>query len=693
MKKIRLVIVFLCLLSSAFFLLSCASTPEVDREEILSRGDTREVRGRIFVSPTAKQRVYQKVAVMPFRAPVELAGSSISDMFATEISRTYKYQLVERSQMEQVLGEQALGLKGVTENVIAMKIGKILGVQGVIVGTVPEYGSKASGKAELSAIGINVRMIDVSDGSVVWSFTDTAISDKPVSLSAFANRMVRNMVDQLTQEWIKSGDTMAANIPPPQIIASFGKIRGTIIDILPDSPKEVTGYIILRSRSEKGPYQEVASLENTGSKTIRFEDQNLLDAETYFYKISAKVRSGFTGMPVEPIKITTAGPPGAITGLTAQSGIIRKVALAWQPSPDPNTKGYFILRKTAETPWAKIQTLENPTQSSFTDQGLEDNKTYSYRVTTYNVVGSESPPSQVVTATTKGAPSSPQKLEALSKQARKVPLMWTPVLEPEVKGYAIYRAMKAEGPFEKIAFVEGKEQSKYTDGGKKGYFSDEAALQDDTPYYYKVRAVNVVEVESPDSPMNPAVTKPVPGPVTGLTANQFEVKQVSLQWQPNPEKDIVKYELFRGESPNAIDKQVLDAPASNPQAVDKGLKDGTQYYHKIRAVDQDGLKGKLSEAIVSTTKPLPKKPQGLKVLLEGSQVKLNWQPNPEPDIAKYIISQKGFLFWDKIGESTETGYLFTGEMKKGKTLTFRIIAVDKTNLESEASEEANITIP
>jgi hypothetical protein len=63
--------------------------------------------------------------------------------------------------------------------------------------------------------------------------------------------------------------------------------------------------------------------------------------------------------------------------------------------------------------------------------------------------------------------------------------------------------------------VEGKDQSKYTDRGNKDNFSSEAALQDGARYYYKVRAVNVVEVESLDSPGSNAVTKPVPTPRRG----------------------------------------------------------------------------------------------------------------------------------------------------------------------------------
>ncbi|MBI1865639.1 MAG: hypothetical protein HYR98_07950, partial [Nitrospirae bacterium] len=208
-----------------FLAASCGSSQKVDRGEMLMPDGYKDVKATIFVSPVAGQRIYQKVAVLPFKAPTDLIGSSISDLFATALLKTNKYNLVERSQMEQVLGEQALGLKGVTESAVAIRVGKMLGVQGVIVGTVPEYGSKASGASELSAIGINARMIDVSDGGVVWSVSDSAISPSPIGLSAFAKRMVDNLVSQLFQEALKAGDTVAANLPVPQIASSRGGVR------------------------------------------------------------------------------------------------------------------------------------------------------------------------------------------------------------------------------------------------------------------------------------------------------------------------------------------------------------------------------------------------------------------------------------------------------------------------------------
>ncbi len=694
MKMFRCLVLTCIVLLFSITFFSCASAPEVAQEEQLTSGsDERETKGRIYVSPNAGKRLYQKVAVMPFRAPAELAGASMSDLFATELLFIQKYDLVERSQMEQVLGEQALGLRGVTESALAMRVGKILNVQGVVVGTVPEYGSKASGKSELAAIGLNVRMIDVNNGSIVWSVSDTAISDRPISISAFANRMVRNLVAQLLREMIRVGDTQGMNVPSPVVVNTQSKIRGVVIDIQPDSLRTIKSYKIVRSRTENGRYHEVGMLENMESGRIQFEDRDLLDAETYYYKVYAVKKSDLTSFPTGPLKITTAGPPSAVSGLAARAGLIRKIVLTWLPISDPNIRGYSILRKSGQSNWEKINTLEGQTLNTYTDENLGDEMTYAYRVVSVNLVGTESPPSAAVTATTKGPPSPVKKLEAVSRQARKVPLTWSPVNEPEVKGYAIFRSAKNSGPFEKGAFVEGRETTQFVDGGKKDFWSEGTSLNDGTRYFYKVQAVNVVDVHSLDSPMVYAVTKPVPKPVTGLQAAQGEVKQVTLRWNPNAEGDIVKYEIFRGDEPTSVDKRIRDVPGDIHEFSDQGLDDGTKYYYRLRAVDKDGLEGQHSGTVLSATKPVPLKPTGVRAVVEGNQIRLRWNPNGEKDIVKYIVGQKGFFFWDRVGESAGIEYLFRGEMKKGKTLTFRISAIDQTNLEGAPSEEISITIP
>jgi fibronectin type 3 domain-containing protein len=138
---------------------------------------------------------------------------------------------------------------------------------------------------------------------------------------------------------------------------------------------------------------------------------------------------------------------------------------------------------------------------------------------------------------------------------------------------------------------------------------------------------------------------------------------------------------------------IQDVAGNILQFSDQGLKDGVKYYYRVRAVDKDGLEGQYSETVAAATKPVPAKPTGVRAVVEGNQIRLTWQPNAENDIAKYVVGQKGFLFWDRIGESTGTEYMFRGEMKKGKTLTFRITAVDQTNLEGEPSDEISVVVP
>lgn len=599
-KRFSFFPVLAAVLVGVLILSSCSSGPKAEGEDFITSSSSYKskgkARGSAFVSPKASQKIYLKVAVMPFRAPLELAGASVADMFSTELLKTYKYSLVERSQMEQVLNEQALGLKGVTESALAMRVGRMLNVQGVIVGTVPEYGMRAVGSDELPAVGINVRMIDVETGSIVWSVSDSAIAGKPISISAFSRHLVESMIYRLVQEWKRAGDTYSVNLPTPQVVAWKGGLRKVELTIMGDPAQRFEGYRILRSQTLQGPFVRIGSLRSSKNEIV-FEDEKLIDAETYYYKVDGVSRLGLTGPPAGPFQVTTVGPPSPVSQLRAESNV-----------------------------------------------------------------------------------------------ARKVPITWTPVNEPEVEGYAIFRADSASGPFKEIKYIRGKDKDSYLDKGKGGgFFSSGGGLKDYTEYFYKIQVVNVVDVRSPFSPVISAVTKPVPVRVAGITANQGEVKKATLRWEPNPEPDIKEYEIFRGDSPDDM-RRIDDVSGAQTQYVDDRLKDGRKYYYKVRAVDEDKLEGEFSDIVYSDTKPVPVRPTGLTARLNGGRVDIEWLDNPERDIAKYLVYMKGFL-WKMLGETSRPSFSYTGELKEGKTLTFRVIAVDATELESEPSAEVSVTVP
>ncbi|NCA81351.1 MAG: hypothetical protein EOM72_01205 [Opitutae bacterium] len=166
-----------------------------------------------------------RVAVLPFKAATELIGSSASDLFVTELLHTGRYQLVERSQLSQVLGEAEVALSGVTD-ARAIEVGNMLGADGVIIGTVDEYGTLAVKGQSLAVVGLSVRLIDCTSGRVMWSasFSDCA-KDARTPLSSHARAVVRGTVIALSQQlkknqpYVPRGSTSPARDRPDSAVS------------------------------------------------------------------------------------------------------------------------------------------------------------------------------------------------------------------------------------------------------------------------------------------------------------------------------------------------------------------------------------------------------------------------------------------------------------------------------------------
>jgi len=526
----------------------------------------------IFVSPHAKDKNLKKVAVLPFKAPVELAGASIADVFTTEILKTYKYRLIERSQMEQVLDEKALGLQGVISSSEAIQIGKLLGVEGVILGTVPEYGLRASGSNELPSVGINVRMISVNDGSIVWSVSDSALGRATDPISSFAVSLVQRVVQELKLEWIKQGDTVAINLPT----ISASRVEGGVREA------EITYIGVAKNTSE--------------ARNTTFKDSNLLDDEQYYYKVVGVAPSGLNGPLSVAYDVTTIGPPSAVLGFNADSN-----------------------------------------------------------------------------------------------KARKVPLTWNSASEPHIKGYDIYRAVDPSGPFRKITQVRGATKTSYLDKGGK----QKASLDDYRDYYYRIHAVNVVDVQSIASDVIRARTKPLPEAVTGFSASSNGVKEVELTWNRNAEDDIAEYRIYTGKKVNNVKRILKKVSPTQTSYTHKRLLDGKEYFYRVVAIDVDKLVSPTTETIYARTKPRPQIPSGFAANLVDETITVSWNSNAESDIKHYEIKTTGRFLLTKgpsVIPTSETSYVFT-DLKPGGSGSFKVRAVDETGLASDYTTVKKIKIP
>lgn len=114
-------------------------------------------------------------------------GKGITDLLVTKLVTDGKYSVIERKVLDKILAEQNFGNSDRADNATAAKIGKMLGVDAIIVGSITKFGrddkSKSFGgigvgpralglggikKNESKAVcGISARLVDTSTGEIL----------------------------------------------------------------------------------------------------------------------------------------------------------------------------------------------------------------------------------------------------------------------------------------------------------------------------------------------------------------------------------------------------------------------------------------------------------------------------------------------------------------------------------------------
>jgi len=172
-----------------------------------------------------------RIAVMPFKIGQIKhwwsrdwdPGEGISDMLVTELVNSGRFSVVERERLDEVLQEQNLTIEGVVDAATAARIGKILGVQLFVFGTVTQF-SLDSKIISLPVIGefaewwarceINVRLVNVETSEIMAAVTgegaksqsNVKLSERWGDLSGFtfgSSRFAEHILGKATTEAVK----------------------------------------------------------------------------------------------------------------------------------------------------------------------------------------------------------------------------------------------------------------------------------------------------------------------------------------------------------------------------------------------------------------------------------------------------------------------------------------------------------
>uniref|UniRef100_A0A7C4U7I6 Uncharacterized protein n=1 Tax=candidate division WOR-3 bacterium TaxID=2052148 RepID=A0A7C4U7I6_UNCW3 len=132
-----------------------------------------------------------KIAVLPFDTKgLSLdIGNMIIDKMITSLLSIQRFEVMERAELEKILQEQQLSLTGVVDASTAAKVGKGIGLDAIMIGSVSSTGGTVS---------IDARLIDTETASIITS-KDAYIYNQDIT-------SIKKMVDDIAQK-------IAADIP------------------------------------------------------------------------------------------------------------------------------------------------------------------------------------------------------------------------------------------------------------------------------------------------------------------------------------------------------------------------------------------------------------------------------------------------------------------------------------------------
>jgi curli biogenesis system outer membrane secretion channel CsgG len=238
----------------------------------------------LFSAPEVRAEAKRKIAILPFEYGAVSSevgtldvGKGIVSLLITRLVNDGTYRVVERQMLDSILKEQNLSVSDRADPATACKIGKLLSVDAIIVGTITQFGfetksmnigaaaSAASSyipyaggfgfgglgtKKSKCKVAIDARLVDINTGEILASVNGSGMSKRGgVSLfggggggggggsgsfdmgssdfaSSIAGEATLQAVDAITTQL----EGLASKIPDNQSIAA-ANVQGKIADV------------------------------------------------------------------------------------------------------------------------------------------------------------------------------------------------------------------------------------------------------------------------------------------------------------------------------------------------------------------------------------------------------------------------------------------------------------------------------
>jgi len=261
---------------------------------------------------------------------------------------------------------------------------------------------------------------------------------------------------------------------------------------------------------------------------------------------------------------------------------------------------------------------------------------------------------------------------------------WQKANDPKVIGYNFYRTdLQKDGKNLKlIKSIDNRYATHYVDKD----------LEPNTKYAYQISAKVNGGAESRTTDAYIAQTLPRIVPVGFAQAVSNLPNRVKLLWRPHPDQRI---QYYRIEKYNTTLNEWIHLKTVEQRLqveyIDTGLDNNTAYKYRIKAFTFNDVESAPTEAIVAKTKSLPMNAMNVRATNnQPKRISLTWNASQSADIAKYEIHRSSYtsLGFSKIATLTNEQFEFSDKIDDdGITFYYKVIAVDKDNLESSSKVE------
>jgi len=163
---------FALALAGTLILSSCAPGTKIKQKDATTVQVTEKVESK-YTSPR------RRVGVIAFenKAPYGQGriGDTATDILITELVKSGKFIVIERDKLDKIMAEQKLGQSGAIDPNTAAKMGKILGLNAIITGSVSQFGVKKEGKdfivsqskQQIVECTVDIRVVDAETGQIL----------------------------------------------------------------------------------------------------------------------------------------------------------------------------------------------------------------------------------------------------------------------------------------------------------------------------------------------------------------------------------------------------------------------------------------------------------------------------------------------------------------------------------------------